>query len=143
MSNSSWDKAEQVFEGIIRNNGKGALDAINEIMQASADFNRIIQEFVEKASREKINIDDFPAIFSLVGFVRNKQTQTSASMVGNPIAMIGNWKSALRILKKELGDAGFMEMVGEVLEGEDGGKEIDRNDKDSNVIDFPSGRTLH
>lgn len=140
MNDSSWDKAEQVFEGIIQHNGRNILDAINEVMQASADFNKVIQEFVEKASREKIDIDDFPAIFSLVGFVRNKQTQTSASMVGNPLAMIGNWKSALRILRSQLGDAGLMEMVGEVLEDKDGGKEIDRN---SNVIDFPSGRTLH
>lgn len=147
MSDSSWNKAERVFEGIIKNNGRDILDAINEVMQASADFNKSIQEFVEKASQEKISIDDFPAIFSLVGFVRDKQTQSSVSMVGNPVAMVGNWKSALRILRKELGDAGLMQMVGEVLDGKDGGKEIEKADEGrtstSNVIDFPSGRTLH
>ena len=143
MSDSSWDKAEQVFEGIVRNNGKDILDAINEVMQASADFNKAIQDFVERASREKISVEDFPAIFSLVGFVRNKQTQTSASMVGNPVAMVGNWKSALRILREELGDVGLMEMVREVLEGKDGVEEKTGAHRASNIIDFPSGRTLH
>jgi len=143
MNDSSWDKAERVFDGIIRNNGKDILDAINEVMQASADFNKVIQDFVERASKEKIGVEDFPAIFSLVGFVRDKQTQTSASMVGNPVAMVGNWKSALQILRKELGDVGLMEMVGEVLDGNDGVKEKTEAHRASNIIDFPSGRTLH
>ena len=146
MNDSSWDKAERVFDGIIQHNGKNVLDAIGEIMKASAEFNGVIQDFVEKASRQEVKIEDFPAIFALVGWLDGKQVKTSVSMVGNPKAMIGNWKSALRVLRDQIGDAGLMEMVGEVLEGEDGGKEIDRTDETrptSNIIDFPNGRTLH